>query len=80
LALGTSYCPKLREVSIFFPFSSLPDYDGLKEFLRGRREGGIPIQRLYFDKDRYSPSFEPEAIKQLQEYVLEVWEQVGRGW
>jgi hypothetical protein len=47
LALGTSHCLQLKETTVW---GSVSNYDGLKEFVQGRSEAGIPIQRLLIER------------------------------
>ena len=73
LALGTNHCLQLEEVTIR---CTVPDYDGWKEFVQGRSEAGIPIQRLFIERDRHA-LIDEEATEPLREYVREVHEMHG---
>lgn len=73
LALGTRHRLKLEEASvwgslIFLPGSSHSDYDGLKGFVRDRREAGIPIQRLFIVRHP-DASIDAEAMEGVRKYV-----------
>ncbi|KAF9783368.1 hypothetical protein BJ322DRAFT_1070495 [Thelephora terrestris] len=73
LALGTSHCLQLKETTVW---GSFPDYGGLEEFVQGRSEAGIPIQRLLIERPPRA-IIDADATEPLRRYVQEVREMYG---
>ena len=68
LALGSSHCPQLRNLTFEYPSPWSVDYDAFSRFAKDRYEAGIPIQRLAV-VNRPEVLLDAARVEGLRKYV-----------